>query len=210
MNGHASLTSGNVGSDFVGYEVLVDFMKKRKLHELEGDIIEIGAFLGGGTVKLAKYAQTYGKRVYAVDIFDPSCDKTQDKSGARMCDIYQAFLEGRSQLQVYQRTTHAFDNIVTLIMDSKKVSFYSSQKFIFGFIDGNHQPDYVENDFNLVWRHLVAGGSVGFHDYDFDLPVVTKTIDGLIGKHKHEISDIHRIEQKHIIILTKKKHANTK
>ncbi len=197
-------TEKDSSMDFVGYEVLIDFIQKRKLHRLEGDIIEIGAFMGGGTVKLAKYAQKHGKIVYAVDIFDPSCDKTQDRSGARMCDIYEAFLQGRSQLQVYQQTTHAFDNILTINMDSKKVSFHKGQKFIFGFIDGNHSPDYVRNDFYLVWRHLVPGGCVGFHDYNFDLPEVTATIDELIKKHRNEISDVHEIKGKHILLLTKK------
>jgi hypothetical protein len=206
----ASALSAGAGGDFVGYEVLIDFMRKRGLYKLEGDIIEIGAFMGGGTAKLARFAQKYDKKVYAIDIFDPSRDKTPDKNGVRMCDIYQAFLQGRSQSEVYQQTTRGFDNIITIDKDSKRVRFPKGQKFIFGFIDGNHQPDYVINDFNLVWRHLVSGGSVGFHDYNFDLPQVTKAIDGLISKHRDEISDIHEIEQKHIVILTKKKNVNTK
>ncbi len=201
----ASALPAGASNDFVGYEVLIDFMKKHKLQKLEGDIIEIGAFLGGGTAKLGRFAQKYGKKVYAVDIFDPSSDKTPDKSGVRMCDIYQAFLQGRSQLEVYQDTIRNFKNIITIDKDSKRVKFSKGQKFIFGFIDGNHQPDYVRNDFYLIWRHLVAGGSVGFHDYHFDLPEVTKTIGGLIRRHKGEISDVHEIEQKHIVILTKKK-----
>ena len=191
-------------NDFVGYEVLIDFMKERALHELEGDIVEIGAFLGGGTVKLARFAQKYGKRVFAIDIFDPRCDRTRDLSGTRMCDIYQAFLQGRSQLEVYRETTRGLDNIVTLDKDSKEVEFPQEQRFIFGFIDGNHQPDYVRNDFYLVWRNLVPGGSVGFHDYDFDLPEVTEAVDGLIGEHKDEISEVHEIKEKHIVLLTKK------
>jgi SAM-dependent methyltransferase len=194
----------NGTNDFVGYEVLIDFINKRKLQKLEGDIIEIGAFMGGGTAKLAKFAQKYGKKVYAVDIFDPGSDRTPDKNGVKMCDIYQAFLQGRSQWEVYQQTTRAFGNIVTINMDSKKVSFRKGQKFVFGFIDGNHQPDYVRNDFNLVWRHLVPGGSVGFHDYNFDLPEVTRAIDGLIDKHKDEISEVQEIKQSHIVIVTKK------
>jgi hypothetical protein len=195
----------NTANDFVGYEVLVEFMEKRGLQKLEGDIIEIGAFMGGGTAKLAKFGQKCGKKVYAVDIFDPGNDKTPDKNGVKMCDIYQAFLQGRSQLEVYQQTTHAFDNIATINMDSKKVSFHKGQKFIFGFIDGDHQPDYVRNDFNLIWRNLVPGGSVGFHDYNFDLPEVTRAIDGLIDKHRDEISEVNEIKQSHIVILTKKK-----
>jgi hypothetical protein len=90
-------------------------------------------------------------------------------------------------------------------MDSKKVSFHKGQKFIFGFIDGNHQPDYVRNDFNLIWGHLVPGGSVGFHDYNFDLPEVTKAIEGLIDEHKDEISGVHEIKDKHILLLIKGK-----
>ncbi len=191
-------------NDFVGYEVLIDFMKERALHELGGDIIEIGAFIGGGTVKLARFAQRYGKKVFAIDIFDPRCDRTRDASGTRMCDIYEAFLQGRSQLEVYRETTRGFDNIITLDMDSKEVEFPEEQSFIFGFIDGNHQPEYVRNDFYLVWRNLVPGGSVGFHDYDFDLPEVTETIDGLIGEHRDEISEVHEIKEKHIVLLTKK------
>ena len=201
---------GKGANDFVGYEVLIDFIRKRGLQKLEGDIIEIGAFMGGGTAKLARFAQKYGKRVYAVDIFDPGCDKTPDKSGVRMCDIYQAFLQGRSQLEVYQQTTKNFDNILTINMDSRKVSFHKGQRFIFGFIDGNHQADYVGNDFNLVWKHLVPGGSVGLHDYNFDLPEVTEAVDSLIKEHKDEIANVHEMQEKHIIILTKKKNVATR
>jgi len=198
-------TPASADNDFVGYEVLIDFMEKRGLQKLEGDLIEIGAFMGGGTVKLARFGQKYGKKVYAIDIFDPGSDKTPDKNGVKMCDIYQAFLQGRSQWEVYQQTTKGFDNIVTINMDSKKVRFHKRQKFVVGFIDGNHQPDYVRNDFNLIWRNLVPGGSVGFHDYNFDLPEVTRAIDGLMDKHKDEISEVHEIKDKHILLLIKGK-----
>ena len=201
----ASVSSKDVVTDFVGYEVLIDFMKKRGLQKLEGDLIEIGAFMGGGTAKLAKFGRKYGKMVYAIDIFDPGSDKTPDKSGTKMCDIYQAFLQGRSQREVYQQATNGFANIITINKDSMKVRFPKGQKFAFGFIDGNHQPVYVINDFNLIWRYLVPGGSVGFHDYNFDLPDVTETIDSLIDKHKDEISEVNKIKQSHIVILTKRK-----
>jgi hypothetical protein len=203
-------TPASADNDFVGYEIIIDFMQKRGLQKLEGDIIEIGAFMGGGTSKLAKFGRKYGKNVYAVDIFDPGSDKTPDKNGVKMCDIYQAFLKGHSQLEVYQQATHEFDNIVTVNMDSKKVSFHRGQKFVFGFIDGNHQTDYVKNDFDIIWRNLVPGGSVGFHDYNFDLPDVTRAIDGLIDQHKDEISEVNEIKQSHIVIVTKTKRLTGK
>jgi len=187
--------------DFVGYEVLIDFIKQQALHELEGDIIEIGAYMGRGTAKLAKFAQRYGKRVYAIDVFDPSLDKTMSKSGIKAGDVYEAFLQGRSMLEAYQESTRGFDNIVTIREDSKKVSFPEEQGFIFGFIDGCHHQAYVENDFYVIWPHLVSGGILGFHDYKFDdWPEVTKAIDKLTHAHKMEISEAYEIEGKYNIL----------
>jgi len=190
--------------DFVGYEVLLDFIKKQALHRLEGDLIEIGVFTGGGTVKLARFAQKYHKKVYAVDIFDPSTDRTETPDGVKMSEIYQAFLEGRSQLEVYQEATRRFDNIITINEDSKRVRFPAEQKFMFGFIDGNHQPEYVRNDFSIVWPNLVSGGMLGFHDYKSELPEVTETINSLMADYSAEIRETHEIPEKHIILLTKR------
>ncbi|MEE8471048.1 MAG: class I SAM-dependent methyltransferase [Dehalococcoidia bacterium] len=194
----------NVTNDFVGYEVLVDFMTERTLYDLNGDIVEIGAFLGGGTAKLAKFAQRYGKKVYAVDIFDPLCDQTQDTGGTRMCDVYEAFLQGRSQREVYRQATGDFQNIITIDKDSKEVEFPQEQGFIFGFIDGNHHAEHVRNDFYIIWRNLVPGGVLGFHDYNFDLPEVTEEIDRLIDKHRDEITEVYEIKERHIVLLAKK------
>jgi hypothetical protein len=183
--------------DFVGYEVLIDFIKQRSLHELEGDIIEIGAYMGRGTAKLANFAQRYGKRVYAIDVFDPSLDKTISKSGIEAGSVYEAFLQGRSMLEAYQESTRGFDNIVTIREDSQNVGFAEEQRFIFGFIDGCHQQSYVENDFHVVWPHLVSGGALGFHDYKFDdWPEVTKATDKLIREYKTEISEAYEVEGK--------------
>ena len=187
--------------DFVGYEVLIDFMKRRALHKLEGDIAEIGAYMGRGTAKLAKFAQRYGKKVYAVDIFDPSLDTTMSKSGIRAGDVYEAFLQGRSMLETYQASIRGLDNIITIREDSRKVSFPAEQRFVFGFIDGCHQQAYVANDFHVVWPHLVSGGAVGLHDYRFnDWPEVTKAADKLIHEHEREIREAYEIEGKYNIL----------
>jgi len=80
-------------------------------------------------------------------------------------------------LDVYQETTRGFDNIVTIKGDSKKVRFPEEQKFVFGFVDGCHQAEYVINDFNVIWQHLVSRGVLGLHDYKFDdWPEVTPAI----------------------------------
>jgi hypothetical protein len=187
--------------DFVGYEILIDFVEQRVLYQLEGDIVEIGAYMGRGTAKLAKFARRYGKKVYAIDVFDPSLDKTSSRSGIKAGDVYQAFLQGRSMFEVYQESTRGLDNIVTVSEDSRKVSFPEEQRFIFGFIDGCHQQIYVENDFNLIWPHIVSGGALGLHDYEFDdWPEVTKAADKLMHEHKREIAEAYEMEGKYNIL----------
>ena len=187
--------------DFVGYEVLIDFVKQQALHNLEGDIIEIGVYMGRGTAKLAKFARKYGKMVFAIDVFDPSLDNTISKSGIKASNVYEAFLQGRSMLKAYQESIRGFNNIVTIREDSKKISFLEEQRFVFGFIDGCHQQSYVENDFYVIWPHLVSGGVLGFHDYKFDdWPEVTKAVDRLMRAHKGEISEAYEVEGKYNIL----------
>ncbi len=195
--------------DLVGYEVLLDFIEERSLHRLEGDLIEIGSFMGGGTVKLARYARRHGKSVFAVDIFDPSTDSTATPDGTIMRDIYLAFLEGHPQLEVYEQAVRGLDNVVTIKQDSKEVSFPPEQKFIFGFIDGNHQPDYVRNDFHIIWQNLVDGGVLGFHDYNTDLPDVTSCINEIIAENAEEIVETQEIAPQHILLIVKAKKTNT-
>jgi predicted O-methyltransferase YrrM len=187
--------------DFVGYEILIDFIEQQALYELEGDIVEIGAYMGRGTAKLARSAQTYGKKVYAIDVFDASLDKTVSKSGIKAGEVYEAFLQGRSMLETYQESIRGFDNTVTIRENSRKVSFPQERRFIFGFIDGCHQQAYVENDFNVIWPHLVSGGALGFHDYRFDdWPEVTKAVEKLIREHRREISEAYEIDGKYNIL----------
>lgn len=198
------LSTENTASDFVGYEALIDFIEGRSLHKLDGDLIEIGAFMGGGTIKLARYAHKYGKKVFVIDIFDPSFDQTKDTSGSAMSAIYEAFLQGRSQKDIYYQATEPFNNIHTIEKDSKKIRFAKEQRFMFGFIDGNHHPAYVRNDFFIVWNNLVPGGIIAFHDYNFDLPKVTSAINSLIQKYRNDISDTFELKERHILLLTKK------
>jgi hypothetical protein len=187
--------------DFVGYEVLIEFMRERALCKLEGDIVEIGAYMGRGTARLAKFARRYGKKIYAIDVFDPGLDKTLSKSGIKAGDVYEAFLQGRSMLAAYQESTRGLDNIITIREDSKKVSFRKEQRFMFGFIDGCHQQAYVENDFHLIWPHLVSGGALGLHDYKFDdWPEVTQAANKLMRAHKREIREAYEIEGKYNIL----------
>ena len=39
-------------TDFAGYDLLLEYIRRHELQNLPGDIVEIGAFMGGGTRKL--------------------------------------------------------------------------------------------------------------------------------------------------------------
>lgn len=150
--------------------------------------------MGGGTVKLAEYARKHGRQVHVIDIFEPGLDQTLSKSGETACSVYEAFLEGRSMLEVYTEATQGFDNITTIREDSKKIRFGEGQKFIFGFIDGCHQETYVTSDFHIIWPHLVSGGILGFHDYEYDdWPEVTVAVRKILDEHRDEISEMAEI-----------------
>jgi hypothetical protein len=73
----------------------------------------------------------------------------------------------------------------------------------FGFIDGDHLPRYIENDFYLVWRALTPGGAVAFHDYRSIGPAITAKIDELMLRHRAEITDIEFDAFKHILYAVK-------
>jgi len=191
------------GTDLVGYESLLDWIKENQIYTLDGDVVEIGSFMGGGTAKLAQFFSRYGKKVYAIDIFDPSFDHTNNLNGSNMSLIYLEVLKGRNQEDVFREMTRKYSNIQVIKEDSKKVVL-PCKEICFSFIDGCHDPDYVRNDFHLVWDKTVSGGVVGLHDYGGDLPQTTRTIDDLIEANRHSIEQVSMIKEKWIILLTKK------
>jgi len=113
-----------------------------------------------------------------------------------MANIYNDLLNrfnGRSQFDVFSKINKCNTNISCLIGDSKKIEIPCNQ-LCFGFIDGNHSPDYVENDFYLIWNKLSSHGAVAFHDYEWDLPQTTGKIKQLVSRHASEIQDSYHIK----------------
>lgn len=197
------------GTDLTGYELLIDFIHSNRIYELEGDLLEIGTFLGGGAYKLSNYISRVApnKKLWIIDIFDPLFDRTENTAGRKMAEIYLSLLNGRSQYEVFKEVTKSCQNIVVIVGDSKQVELPVKQ-LCFAFIDGNHDPSYVENDFYLAWNRLVPGGVVAFDDYGYDLPQVTNTIDYLIERH---IEDIAKIEKQGLkVIFIQKKSVKKK
>ena len=194
-------------SDLSGYETILDFLKENRIYEVDGDIVEIGVFLGGGTYKLCKFYEKYApdKMIFAVDIFDPEIDEAECTRGIKMKDLYSAQLKqfsGKSQLDIFRTVTKENKNLEVIIGDSRDLILPCST-ISFAYIDGNHSPEYVMNDFYKVWENISEGGVAALDDYGYDLPSVTETVNRIIGKEYATIRKIHTSGLKTIFIMKK-------
>ena len=178
-------------SDWVGYEVLLEDIERHGIDRVDGDALEIGALLGGGTTKLCRWfaRRAPAKRVIAVDVFDPSFDPTTTVEGWPMGSLYSAALEGRDQRTVFDEVTRGCDNLVVVAGPSGTVDF-GTDRLAFAFVDGSHAAEDVRTDFHRVWERLSPGGIVAFHDYGDNLPGVTHTLHECIGAHADEIARV--------------------
>lgn len=190
-----------VWSDMTGYEILLDAIVQNKVYALDGDFVEVGAFLGGGTYKLSQLLKKLApeKKIYTIDIFDPNSDKSMCTRGVTMTDLYQGVLQGKDQYEAYKQVTKNCNNVITIKKDSQEANL-PCQNICFAYIDGNHNPEYVRSDFFLVWDKLVPNGMVVFDDYGFDLPQVTKTIHDLISENRNKVKRIWTSGLKTILI----------
>jgi predicted O-methyltransferase YrrM len=196
------------GIDWVGYETLIAFIIRTNVLEIEGDFVEIGTFLGGGAYKLAKFLEENEslKKLYVIDVFDPTFDLTKNTDGNTMATLYQSALKnypGKTQEEIFFEVTKNCTNIVVLKSNSKNVHL-PIEHVSFGFIDGDHDPSYVENDFYLLWNKLTSGGVLAFDDYETNLPQTTTKIKEMIYKHASKIRGLHHDKHKHLLFIIKK------
>jgi hypothetical protein len=191
-------------SDLSGYETMLDVITRYRLWEVPGDIVEIGAFLGGGTYKLCRFYElrSPAKKIYSIDLFDPGSDVTRSLSGTTMHQLYASRLQGKNQRAIFDHITHSCSNLVVLSGDSRAVTL-PCPVISFAYIDGNHSSEYVAGDFSKVWDKLSPAGVVAFDDYGFDLPGVTETVHHLIGLHGGDIEKVFTADARKLFIVRK-------
>jgi hypothetical protein len=178
-------------ADWVGYERLLEEMSDHGLERVPGDLMEIGALLGGGTAKLSGWASIHApeKRVVTVDVFDPEFDPTTTQAGWSMGSLYASALRGRRQREIFDEVTAGCANLRVVVGDSTRVEIPTEQ-LAFAFVDGSHVAEDVRTDFETVWSRLSPGGIAAFHDYGGDLPGVTHTLHEAIGAHAQQIARV--------------------
>jgi len=115
---------------------------------LEGDILEIGSFMGSSSIllvagnELSKHKGT----VWLIEPYpQPNIEQFLEIFHKRGLDQY---------IKLIDKTSEEARDVV-------------DSKFRFIFIDGNHEYEYVKKDI-LLWQEcLVEGGIIAFHDRKF-------------------------------------------
>ena len=145
-----------------------------------GCIVEIGVLVGNGTRQLAQ-AFPY-KKIWAVDVFDIETDKTTNQEGVPMRRFYETELAGQNQFDAYMKNVNGYlyQNVTTFRGLSKD---FKPEEYVFlAIIDGGHSPEDVKQDF----KNLKGSKYIAFHDYNHDIPELTKAIDEITeGLERH-------------------------
>lgn len=160
----------------VTYNALIEFMEEN-ICRCWGDVLEIGAFCGHFTRRLAEWFDDCS--VFAIDVFEPEHDKTIGK-------LYKQWLNGENQFEEYRRNIAGLNNVITVVCDSKNLHhhlwFVDGLKAV--YIDGGHDYETVKMDFEFAWNNLEVGGVIVLDDYKHNLPDVTRAIDDSIERLK--------------------------
>jgi Methyltransferase domain len=187
------------------YQALLMTLNEHRVQDVPGDVVEIGAFVGGGTYQLCKFFKD--KHVYAIDIFDPDFDLSITDAG-KLSEVYRALLTGSDQRTLYDEITASCANLTTLAVDSARATL-PCKRIAYAHIDGNHDPAYVRKDFEIVWSKVSPGGIVSFDDYSTGRMSerVTRAVDALIAD--HDVERVWTIAPKTIFLLKQAPAADT-
>jgi len=131
--------------------ILIHLIKKR----VEGDVLEIGALIGGTTCIFCEAVKNTEKNtyIYVLDPFDGSQEGNEN--------IYQQFKEN----------TKKYNNVIHHRIKSQSreaIEFMNKNKFIYVFIDGLHTHSAALQDLNNVAKNLIIGGVICLDDTTMD------------------------------------------
>jgi predicted O-methyltransferase YrrM len=120
----------------------------------DGEIVEIGSYVGKSTIALAKGIASSGRSqvVWAIDPHEGVISLTQQQKAT-----YQTFLKNIKKAGI--------DELVSpLVMTSQQASKRWKKYIKLLFIDGLHDYQNVQSDIAYWSPYVVRGGVIAFHD----------------------------------------------
>ena len=186
-------------------------MTSRELHSQGGGRSHGGRLPGDRLLPRWRHCKTgaacadHGKLVWVIDVFDPGFDHTANTNGDRMADLYHGYLQRSSQEKSSAQSREPWaDRIRVIRPTQERTSLPEGTRLAFAFGDGNHDPIWVRNDFQLIWSHLAPGGWAGFHDYGGDLPEVTAALNSMMHDHASEIERVETMKERWVLLFKKR------
>ncbi len=150
----------------------------------QGEIVEIGSFMGKSTCWLAKGSKvTEREKVTAVDHFRGS---PEHKKGQPWEE--EALLQDGSLLPTFMKNITAAglaDHITPIEARSRAAAASWSKPIRLLFIDGDHSYEASKKDFEAWSPHVVPKGLIAFHDIPV-WPGVTQYFDELMAQGEYQ------------------------
>ncbi|NBI29838.1 class I SAM-dependent methyltransferase [Chengkuizengella marina] len=127
-------------------------------HDVDGDIVEIGAWAGLSTILLAmgETLSRLHRRVITIDHFKGSLE-------------HQAMLKGKSTYSMFMRNISLCkvkDKIKVLQMDSQEAHKLLDQQISILFLDGSHMYPHVKKELKYYPEKVKKNGLILIHDYE--------------------------------------------
>ena len=171
---------------FLAPEEGYSLMLMSALGEGEGEVVEIGSFLGKSTCYLAMGLKARKKGcVYAVDHFQGSPEHQVGKKHEEPSLVKEGTLlyQFYRNLQFYGLQ----DYVKPLVSESTKPAHNWQKPIRLLFIDGDHSYDATRRDFENWAIHVPDYGYIVFHDVGPSWPGVTKFFNQIINSNSYKL-----------------------
>jgi predicted O-methyltransferase YrrM len=155
------------------FEAQTSFLDALELYDAilstpAGAVVELGSATGGTTIVLIQAAKEVDKMVYSIDPYPEELE-----------DVAEFYLPGLMAefKRKFQENILAgeYKNIIQYNKDISECINDLPQSLSVVFIDGCHEYDFVEKEFNLLWERVVLGGILFIHDIESPVGQLTNT-----------------------------------
>jgi O-methyltransferase len=166
--------------------------------KVEGDVVELGCYVGTTSVFLAERLKGSGRNLYLYDSFEGLPPKTkQDESPAGMQFKTGELLATKKQLIKNLKQANVPMPIIKKGWFSDLTAEDIPAKISFAFLDGDYYHS-VRDSLMLIWKQLAPHATIVVDDYANEaLPGAAKAVDEWLKTHpaklqvEHSLAIIH-------------------
>ncbi|MEW5818716.1 MAG: class I SAM-dependent methyltransferase [Cyanobacteriota bacterium] len=139
-----------------------------------GTIAEIGSWKGRSTTFIAKCCEINNNKLFCIDNWKGSSDK--------YCELYNEILNNENVEEEFRRNVLDINPDINVINKNSVDAALSfpDKTLDMVFIDASHDYESVKNDLDAWWNKLKEGGIIAGHDYENELPELTRAVDEFV------------------------------